>query len=214
MDLPLQNRLKKRAHAELASLQDEVVDILYNVALKAVFHGGTCIWRCYGGSRFSEDLDFYLALGAFDAQSLKAALLARGLALDKFKQTQNLMYAKISSGDVQVRLEINLAAMKSPVSRAYEKTDGAFMEVLALSAEGLLAEKFAAYANRKLVRDIYDVFYLSRMAQADKETATRIRGFLKNPFAPVDYKNLRAIVYAGAVPTYAQMLEALRGRFP
>jgi len=213
MDIPLQNRLKKRAHVEIALLQDELVDILYGVAPQAVLHGGTCIWRCYGGSRFSEDLDFYLGAGKFDADGLKAAIIGRGLAIDKFKQTQNLVFAKISSGEAQVRLEINIAAAKKPVARAYEKADGSRMDVLALGASGLLAEKFAAYKSRRFVRDIYDVFYLSRVGDADAKTAKEIRDFLQHPFAPIDERNLRAIVYAGAVPTYAQMLEVLRGRF-
>jgi len=213
MDIPLQNRLKKRAHVEVALAQDELADILYSLFPKIVFHGGTCVWRCYGGSRFSEDLDFYIPAREFDGKRLGEALQARGMQLDKLKKTQNLVFAKISSNKTQVRLEINFAVQKKAIARPYEKADGSFMDVLCLPAQELLAEKFSAYLGRKFVRDMYDVYFLSRIAEADGETASKIGAFLRSPFAPIDEKNLRAIVYAGAIPTYAQMLEALRGRF-
>ncbi|MFH1246948.1 MAG: nucleotidyl transferase AbiEii/AbiGii toxin family protein, partial [Candidatus Micrarchaeota archaeon] len=59
MNFPLANKLKKRLHLETATLQDEVVDLIYSIS-SPVLHGGTAIWRCYAGNRFSEDLDFYM----------------------------------------------------------------------------------------------------------------------------------------------------------
>ena len=63
MRIPLANKLKKRLHSETAFLQDEVIDIVYGLEPNAVLHGGTAIWRCYQGNRFSEDLDFYFIIG-------------------------------------------------------------------------------------------------------------------------------------------------------
>ena len=46
----------------LAELQYEVIDIIYNrVEPDATLYGGTAIWRCYGGNRFSEDIHIYLS---------------------------------------------------------------------------------------------------------------------------------------------------------
>jgi len=213
MEIPLQNRLKKKAHVELASLQDEAVEIIYSLFPKIVFHGGTCIWRCYGGNRFSEDLDFYLAGENFEEGSLRQALEGRGLSLVKFKKTANLIFAKISSPEAQIRLEINLSTKKEGLLRPYEKAGGAVMEVLCLPAEELLMEQLSAYENRRLVRDLYDVCHLSRIANVHEKEAGKIKKFLQNPPKPIDEKNLKAIVYMGAVPTYEQMLEMLRGRF-
>jgi predicted nucleotidyltransferase component of viral defense system len=58
--IPLILRLKRANHKELAKAQDIIVKALYETFNEAVFHGGTCIWRCYGGNRFSEDIDVYL----------------------------------------------------------------------------------------------------------------------------------------------------------
>ena len=213
MEIPLQNRLRRRAHAQIALLQDEVADLAYSIFPRITFHGGTCIWRCYGGNRFSEDLDFYLPRKDFSAEKLSESLSSRALALDKLKMTENLLFSKISSNEAQVRLEINFSAAKRPVVRTYEKADGSHMDVLALSAEELLLEKIAAYRNRRLIRDIYDIYHLSGIAKEDGKATDGMQMLLQNPPKPLDEKDLRAIVYAGAVPSFAQMLEVLRGRF-
>lgn len=59
-NIPLTLRLKKQAHKKVAEAQDLIVKELYSVFDGAVLHGGTAIWRCYGGNRFSEDVDAYL----------------------------------------------------------------------------------------------------------------------------------------------------------
>ena len=58
--IPLILKLKKATHREIAKAQDLIVETLYEVFETAVFHGGTAIWRCYKGNRFSEDIDIYM----------------------------------------------------------------------------------------------------------------------------------------------------------
>ena len=60
MDIPLEGLLKNKEYLEMARLQDEVIARLYSIDTKLTFHGGTSIWRCYGGKRFSYDLDLYV----------------------------------------------------------------------------------------------------------------------------------------------------------
>ena len=54
MKIPLANQLKKRQQVETALLQDEIIGIIYLITEDMVLHGGTAIWRCYSGKRFSE----------------------------------------------------------------------------------------------------------------------------------------------------------------
>lgn len=213
MSIPLRNRLKKRLHAEVASLQDEVVEVLYGIENGLVLHGGTAIWRCYGGSRFSEDLDFYCASpGKLEAE-LPARLSARGLELKKFKKTPNLIFCKVGNGEVEMRVEINFSVAKSAIAAPYEKTDGGFMHVFTLPPEELLLEKMGVYKNRKFIRDIYDIYYLSALVKDGKTLKEKMRGFLSLLPEPVDERNLKTLVYAGAVPSLAQIVEVLRARF-
>ncbi len=212
MIIPLEKRLKKRMHVEIALLQDEITELLYGIQNELVFHGGTSIWRCYGGNRFSEDLDFYCADIEKIERDFKKAAQSRGLSVDKFKKTANLIFCKISNGNVEVRVEINFAKSKSAISKPFEKTDGTFMEVLTLSPEELVVEKICAYQNRKFIRDIYDIYHLSNYA-LDKKIGSKVAEFLGTIEKPVDMENLRAIVYAGNVPTFEQIVTALKRRY-
>ena len=50
----------------LAELQDYVIDIIYDYFHPdALLYGGTAIWRCFGGMRFSDDLGLYMDMDAF-----------------------------------------------------------------------------------------------------------------------------------------------------
>ena len=58
--IPINLKLKRKMHKDIAYAQDLIVEEIYNFFPKAVIHGGTAIWRCYNGNRFSEDIDVYI----------------------------------------------------------------------------------------------------------------------------------------------------------
>jgi predicted nucleotidyltransferase component of viral defense system len=222
LKLPLANRLRRRAHRDVAELQDEVVEILYAVfpEAKLVLHGGTAVWRCFEGNRFSEDLDFYGVLpgGVKDFEGrFRAAVETRGLRVAKFKATSNVVFAKVADAETEIRVELNVAAAdkaRDVAVGAFEKTDGGALEVFVLPARVLLEEKMAAFQSRRLVRDVYDVFFLSRDVDFDAALRAELKKFVdfavKNP--PLDEENLEVLVYSGAAPSFKQMLDALRSR--
>ncbi len=53
MDITNEVQLKR------AILEDEMVDLVLKHYSNFVMHGGTSVWRCYGGNRFSRYVDFY-----------------------------------------------------------------------------------------------------------------------------------------------------------
>jgi len=124
MNIPLAKKLRKRAHIEVAVLQDELVEVFYRLCAgeEPVFHGGTAIWRCYGGQRFSEDLDFYAKLGDGFEKKLRGELEGRGLSLLKYKKAPNVVFSKISNGTVEVRLEASLQKPPGKMLGRYEKS--------------------------------------------------------------------------------------------
>ena len=61
-EIPLILKLKKQNHKELAEAQDIMIENIFDVD-DAVLHGGTAIWRCYKGKRFSEDIDITVFKG-------------------------------------------------------------------------------------------------------------------------------------------------------
>ncbi len=211
MKLPLRNLLKKQVQVELALLQDEACEIMYAVHPNAVFHGGTSIWRCYSGNRFSEDLDFYAQVNESFENDLIIEAKKRGLIISKFRKTQNNVFAKISNGRMEVSLEVADRKKTGEILVQYEKVDGSLINVFSLSKEDLIVEKANAFLNRKLIRDIYDVYFLSNSVDLTK-VKTQLKKFVSNTPLPVDEKNLKSLLYSGAVPSFEQMLSVIRRR--
>ena len=111
MKLPLKNQLRG-SQASLAALQDEALDIFYEIETEGVLHGGTALWRCYGGKRFSEDLYFYAKPQVGLRERLFLAAKKRGLSATKFRKTQNSIYAKISDGRSEGSVEVSFPVKK------------------------------------------------------------------------------------------------------
>jgi predicted nucleotidyltransferase component of viral defense system len=215
MEIPLENRLKRRLHVDIGRLQDEVVGIAYAIEGRAVLHGGTAIWRCFSGNRFSEDIDIYAPRASKLAEKLGGVLESRGLALAKMKMTENLLFAKITDGNAEVRLEANLTGAKiKPEARRYSMMNGGQMDVFCPSLPELMNEKIRAYQSRRFVRDLYDIYHLAHQLGDDsRKVAPNLRAFLDGFKKPADEANLPALVYFGAVPSIDQMLLSLRRRF-
>jgi len=207
MKLPLEKRLRKKLHVDIALLQDELVELLYSIAQNLVLHGGTAIWRCYKGNRFSEDLDFY---GKLDEALFKEKLKERNLTIKKFKRTKNLIFSKICCNNAEVRIEINMAKyVKRKVVAGYEKVDGSFIDVYTLSVDDLIDEKIDAYLHRRFIRDLYDIYHLVRTFDVSPETKKKLSKFFPKIKKPVDEKILKSIVYSGAVPSFNAMVKYL-----
>jgi len=208
--LPLGARLRRRIHREIAEAQDLMVLSTYDAISQAVLHGGTAIWRCYGGNRFSEDVDFYLPPASRGGTSaLATAFQRKGLVEEKLKETPNAVFASFGSGPLSVRFEASFRDVRRVVVKSYEMVDGSFTAVRTLRPEALLAEKAAAYLSRKKVRDLYDVFFLTHIAEASDDTGKTLRALKKSFQPPLDYGSLRALIMTGSVPTVSDMKEAI-----
>ncbi len=204
------NRLKKRLHVDIALLQDEVVDIVYAISPKAVLHGGTAVWRCFAGNRFSEGLDFYLGGDKGFKPKFEAMLNSRGLQLSRYKRTSSTIFSKVSNGAVEIRFEASFRKPKRIEARPFERADGTFMNVFTLPPEELLLEKAKAYSSRRLARDIYDVCLLTALLPPGKKVSENPLSLIEKAGRPSDEKTLKVIVFSGAVPSFEQMLASLR----
>lgn len=218
MKITLFNKLRKQQHKDIAILQDELVEIVYSIFPDIVFHGGTSIWRCFQGNRFSEDIDLYYYETPNFENKIKQAILDNNLNLLKFKKTENVIFSKIANSKVEVRLEIRLLEkkniiFKNKIINQYEKAEGSSITVFSLTPEDLIIEKALAYKNRKLIRDIYDVYFLKSYVNLSLEQNKKLKEIINLWQKPEDEKNLRTIVYAGAVPSFEQLLLQIKRRF-
>ena len=204
MKIPLHLKLKKKVHQTIAYAQDLIVEEMYNFFPRTVFHGGTAIWRCYQGNRFSEDIDVYLtSKEAIDPFFKK--LEQKGFKVLKKRVKDNSLYSLLEFDRVQVRFEAIFAKKRKGILKEYEMVDSNFMTVYTLSPDNLLDEKIAACLKRKKVRDLYDIFFLLRYVQTKPKDLDKIENIMI-----VDEDNLQAIILSGPIPTVQEMKRYIR----
>lgn len=180
---------------KLAELQDYVIDVIYNkIDSQSVLYGGTAIWRCFGGNRFSEEIEIYISRKSLEKLIKKLPdyglrLISRDSELDSIITFGNdssslLLESKVGYGD--------------NVIMPYYRTDGSTMVVLTLSPTELMNRKIEAYQNRGYIRDIYDLFILTgHLDKKDHTVESRLEVFLANLKAPVDESVLKSLIYSG-----------------
>lgn len=181
---------------QLAELQDYVIDLIYDdFQHNALLYGGTAIWRCFGGKRFSEDIDIYLDSTAFD--DFISSLEGNGMRLI-WQDPEFPSRVKIARNEIDILLESKPGFAENEI-RAYSRTDGSVKTLSVLSPTELMVRKIEAYQGRRLIRDIYDLFILTGwLDNADYTVKTELSNFLQKLNMPVDEGILSSLLYAGA----------------
>lgn len=211
MKLPIIRQLKNRNQIEVPKLQDELIIILYDIDNSMVIHGGTSLWRCYSGNRFSEHIDLYSLSFPNYLDEFKNEIKSHELKLLKLKDTDNILFANISDGNVSVKIEINHKYYpENPVEMEYELIDGNSVNVLTLSPEDLIKEKILAYNDRRFIRDLYDIYVLIKYIKYPEYIRENLVSFINNIQKPVDEDVLKSIVYIGLAPSYSRMLDYIK----
>lgn len=211
--IPLEKRLKKSAHKRLSAAQDLLVDNIYGVFPRAVIHGGTAIWRCYRGRRFSEDVDVYLPkrLDSRDRFSkLVSQLKDAGFSVAKFKHTKRSVFSRFEFSGATLSFEAVIKNVTGFVVKPFEASDGTFMNVYTLLPEDLVLEKIEAYKARKKSRDLYDIWFLLNLVENPAKISGRLSNFVEGIEEPSDYAALRALIIMGPAPTFRDLVGGIR----
>ncbi len=211
--LPLEKRLKKNAHRKLSAAQDILVGTLYEFFPRAVIHDGTAIWRCYGGKRFSEDVDAYLPRKSNREENFRdfiSELESAGFLPTKFKHTQNSISSKFEFSGVVLRFEAVFKDLRNFVVKPFETSDGTFMSVYTLESEDLVAEKIDAFSSRAKARDLYDIWFLLNFVEKSKTLGSRLSKFLAEIRKPEDYAVLKTLIIMGPAPSYDDLVGGIR----
>ncbi len=211
MKIPLQTKLKREIHRKIAYAQDLIVKEVYSVLDKAVLHGGTGIWRCYSGKRFSEDLDFYFPNDRKKIEILFENLERVGFDIKKKKISDNSVYAELELERCPVRLEATFQKI-SGVLCDYEMSDGNILSIYSLTPESFLVEKSNTYLKRFKVRDLWDVFFLLKIID-NPQKIKEIGILIKNYKKPIDEEDLKVILLEGIVPSANEMLEYIKRKW-
>lgn len=209
--IPLTLKLKKKMHADIAGAQDMIVKELNNSFDKAVLHGGTAIWRCYEGNRFSEDVDAYIPRDEKRIDGFFDSLNKKGFSIDKKKIGKISLFSKLELNRTIIRFE---ALFKKPLQgeilKEYETADGNMITVYTLTAEELIKEKIGAYLKRRKIRDIYDIFFLLRHVKNREVIYADLRRLTKYAERPIDEPELRVLIIEGLVPSYEKIIDYIK----
>lgn len=204
---PLHRRMRRERHRRIARLQDIIVEAMYRIFPRSVLHGGTAIWRCYSGNRFSEDVDAYIEekdIGKIDRffEELRKA----GFEITKRRMTKNSLYSVLSFGSTGVRFEALFRSVRGVV-REYETYEGILFNVFTLTPEEMIIEKIGAYLKGKKIRDLYDIFFMLRYVEEVEKLKPELKKLLQNFEGPVDEGELKALIMFGAIPTKEDIVE-------
>lgn len=195
--------LKTERQRELAMLQDRIVEAIFAIDQNLVMHGGTAIWRCYNGNRFSDDIDIYSS----DSQ-VKTLLNKLDWAVSKIGI--NLKYLKFDERTLIVSDNIATCKLKMmeypkkihPIEKKYLRANGTKFIINTLSADEFVIEKISAYQKRRYIMDLYDIYHLATNEVITAKTKSALKKFVLKIDTPIDEKNLRELVYVGVVPNF------------
>lgn len=203
--IPLILKLKKARHKKIAEAQDLVIEELYKEFGKAVLHGGTAIWRCYQGNRFSEDIDVYIPKKTNKINNLFENLRKKGFKIEKKKISRNSLYSSLKFDNINVRLEALFKKHKGFL-KEYETVESNFISIYTLTPEELINEKINSYLKRNKIRDLYDIFFLLRHVKSKEQINKNLKKLIKNFRKPLDKEELKILIIQGLVPDAEKML--------
>ena len=210
---PIERLLKDTTQVAVARLEDSVVSAIYEIDPKIVLHGGTAIWRCYGGQRFSSDVDLYLTDSQVKRFNRELTWKISKYDMKHDPASRNGREVRIFNDAAQTKLE----AMRTPprlksVPALYELSDGTRMAVRTLSVDDFIKEKMDTYLKRLYVRDFFDVYQLVINHEVGPDIRKAVLSFIDSAPKPKGVEVLRSIVYIGAAPTFADMVDSIHGR--
>ena len=174
--------LFNKEYMEKNYFQDFFLFYLFKRTNKFVFKGGTALYKIYGLPRFSEDLDFSITedINLEEAEKIieETAKNSNYFKIKSVKKMKDSLLIKISCVGIltkynTLRVDINF---KNKLLRGFDiknyisdYIDINPFSLRVLKIEEIIAEKIHAILNRDNAKDLYDLFFLLRIAKFDKE---------------------------------------------
>lgn len=208
-EIPIILKLKKQMQKDIALAQDILVKETFSFFPEAVLHGGTGIWRCYNGNRFSEDIDVYILKDEKKIELFFQNLKNKGFKTERKKINENSIYSSLILDRTLVKFEAVFKKING-ILKEYEKCDGNFITIHTLTPEEIIKEKVQAYKKRLKVRDLYDIFFLLRHVKNKAIIKKDLEVFIKNFKKPIDEPDLKTILLESIVPSTENMLDYIK----
>ncbi len=184
----------------------EVQDILLleiSHEIDFVIHGGTAIWRIYGGKRFSYDIDIY----SQEVEKIPK-VISPPLNVVKVKLTPSGVLMKVGNGAIVELKASPMFEKKEVIEEDLWLIDGSTIVVKTLTPCSLLEEKVNAYVSRRKARDLYDIYYLSDLCSEASNILRNLIKYLDKP--PEDFSVLNELIIAGRPPSFETIVRKVR----
>lgn len=192
-----------------ADLEDKVIDIIFSVTNKAVFHGGTCVWRCFGGERFSEGISIYVE----NENAIKRIidrLIYYGYRT-KFSTAFSKHGVKLYFYNIEDMLDLQIAILGiAGVLNGYETIKGSEINVVTIEPEDVILEKINDYNNRREAKDLYDIWVLTKNYRLTEKSWSDLDTFIYSIKPCFNYNDLAQNIY-GERPSFKEMVEDIKG---
>ena len=216
-----------KSQMEKAKMEDTLTEILYRKHRELVIHGGTAIWRCYSGNRFSRDIDFYFGIEDEKERTLffsgtKKFMKDLGYPVKEsgYDNATGTMHVVVESA-AKMKVDINFSK-RTGIPVEYTKVDDSKMVVLTLTPSQLLTEKIEAYEDKMNpanefsepeVQDLYDMYHLTSLVKSKNSIPTArmrrlVRSIEKDP--PRNLRSLDHLILNGIPPSFEMMINHLK----
>ncbi len=171
-------KLTNKEQIEKDYFQDLILYNIYKRTNNLIFKGGTALYKLYNLPRFSEDLDFSL-LQDIDVETIikETVKSIENAEIKELKKTKNSLLVKIGFKGIltrynTVRIDINL---KNDILEKFdvksfvpEYIDINPFSLRVLNLKEIVAEKIHSLFAREKARDLYDLFFLLRFVEIDR----------------------------------------------
>ncbi len=214
---PLITKLNRPEFKALAELQDRFIEMIYSFDTEFIMHGGTAIWRCYGGNRFSYDIAGYISSKKESRllwENITGEIAKKGMLLKEIVHIGLAVFVTVSDGNVDMKVEIAPSKKKTAfVSLPYERVDGTMLSIRTLTPQSFILEKIHAYQSRHYLRDLYDIYQLFGRIEGDKGMEKCLKRFLKAIEPPLEGKGgIEGIILSGVIPSFNDMVDYMSGK--
>lgn len=218
--------VKEASQLEKAKLEDILVELLYQKYPDLVMHGGTAIWRCYSGNRFSRDIDMYYDAGPktpsecykeFRKFFVDSGFTMKSRNYDNNTETMHF----IVEANTKMKIDINFRYKKGTPTE-YTKVEGSKIIILSLTPEALMGEKIETYlakmerkdeTRQPEAQDLYDIYYLTTIIKNPSKTLKSDLSVLVTKIgkkAPVNMKTLGTVILSGIAPSFELMIKSIK----
>jgi len=172
-------KLFNKEFIEKDYFQDLLLFNIYKQTNLLIFKGGTALYKLYGLQRFSEDLDFTLMEKMDVEETIRKTLLnINNSEIKNIKRLKNSISIKIAFKGIitrynTVRIDVTLKNIildkfdvKNYIS-SYPDINPFNLRILRLKE--VVAEKIHSILNRESARDLYDLFFLLKFVDIDRQ---------------------------------------------